>query len=52
MQKALDNGLGWDVILDKGLFAGMEVVGKLFKEEEIYITEVMMVAKARMPASR
>jgi len=46
VQKALDDGLGWDVILDKGLFAGMEVVGELFKEEELYIPEVIMAAKA------
>jgi len=46
VQKALDDGLSWDVILDKGLFAGMEVVGELFKEEELYIPEVIMAAKA------
>lgn len=46
VQKGLDDRLSWDVILDKGLFRGMEVVGKLFKEEEIYIPEVLMAAKA------
>lgn len=46
VQKSLDDGLSWDVILNKGLFAGMEVVGKLFREEEIYIPEVLMAAKA------
>lgn len=46
VQKGLDDGLSWDVILNRGLFAGMEVVGKLFREEEMYIPEVLMAAKA------
>ncbi len=46
VQKGLDDGLSWDVILNQGLFAGMEVVGKLFREEEMYIPEVLMAAKA------
>jgi len=46
VQKGLDDGLSWDVILNQGLFAGMEVVGGLFREEEIYIPEVLMAAKA------
>jgi len=46
VQKGLDDGLNWDVILNQGLFAGMEVVGKLFREEEMYIPEVLMAAKA------
>ena len=46
VQQGLDEGLSWDVILDKGLFAGMEVVGKLFKEEDIFVPEVLMAAKA------
>jgi len=45
-QKGLDEGLSWDVILKSGLFAGMEVVGKLFREEDIFIPEVLMAAKA------
>ncbi len=46
VQKGLDEGLSWEVILDKGLFAGMEVVGDLFREEDIFIPEVLMAAKA------
>ena len=45
-QKALEQGRTWQDILNKGLFAGMEVVGKLFAEEEIFLPEVLMVAKA------
>ena len=46
IQKALAEGLSWDTILNDGLFKGMEVVGGLFKEEEIYVPEVLMAAKA------
>lgn len=46
VQKALEEGMGWDTILNEGLFKGMEVVGELFKEEEIYVPEVLMAAKA------
>lgn len=45
-REGLDAGLSCDVLLNKGLFAGMEVVGKLFREEEMYIPEVLMAAKA------
>ncbi|MGQ9674371.1 MAG: corrinoid protein [Chloroflexota bacterium] len=46
VRKALDEGMDWKVIMDKGLFAGMEVVGNLFREEDIFIPEVLMAAKA------
>jgi len=46
VQKGLDDGLSWEEVLDKGLFAGMEVVGKLFKEEDLFVPEVLMAAKA------
>ncbi len=46
VQKGLNTGLSCDVILNKGLFAGMGIVGKLFKEEEIFIPEVLLAAKA------
>jgi 5-methyltetrahydrofolate--homocysteine methyltransferase len=45
-QEALNDELNPHIILEKGFFAGMEVMGKLFKEEEIFIPEVMMAAKA------
>ena len=45
-QKGLDDGLDWKTILDDGLFKGMEVVGALFRDEEIFIPEVLMAAKA------
>ena len=52
VQKGLDDGLSWDVILSKGLFAGMEVVGKLFREEDIFVPEVLMAAKAMEAGQR
>jgi 5-methyltetrahydrofolate--homocysteine methyltransferase len=33
-------------IFDQGLFAGMTVIGRLFKDEEIFMPEVLMSAKA------
>ena len=46
VQKGLDDGLSWEVLLSKGLFKGMEVVGELMREEEVFIPEVLMAAKA------
>jgi 5-methyltetrahydrofolate--homocysteine methyltransferase len=45
IQEALDHGVNVRRVLEGGLFAGMEVIGKLFKEEEIYVPEVLMAAK-------
>jgi len=45
-QAALRDGISAQTIIDKGLFAGMAEVGRLFKEEEIYVPEVLMAAKA------
>ena len=45
-QAALDAGISADDVLDNGLIAGMTVVGKLFKENEVFLPEVMMSAKA------
>ena len=45
-QAALDEGVSAQTIIDKGLSAGMAVVGDLFREEEIYIPEVLIAAKA------
>jgi 5-methyltetrahydrofolate--homocysteine methyltransferase len=46
VKKALDEKIHWGVVLEKGLSAGMEVVGHLFKDEEIFLPEVLMAAKA------
>ena len=43
---ALDEGTGPKEILEKGLIAGMSVVGKRFKANEIYVPEVLIAARA------
>ena len=44
-QKALDADVSSKDILEKGLLAGMEVVGKRFKANEMFIPEVLRCAK-------
>jgi corrinoid protein of di/trimethylamine methyltransferase len=45
-QAALDEGAAAQEILEKGLIAGMDVVGKKFKANEYYIPEVLISARA------
>lgn len=45
VEKALKLGVPASKILNDGLIAGMSVVGKLFKEGELYIPEVLIAAK-------
>ena len=44
-QQALDENISSKDILEKGLLAGMEVVGKRFKANEMFIPEVLRCAK-------
>jgi 5-methyltetrahydrofolate--homocysteine methyltransferase len=44
-QEALDENIGAKEILDKGLLAGMDVVGKRFKNGDMYIPEVLLCAR-------
>jgi 5-methyltetrahydrofolate--homocysteine methyltransferase len=44
-KEALDGGAAPSDILDQGLLAGMDVVGKRFKAEEMFIPEVLRCAK-------
>ena len=43
---AVSQGLHVSTILNDGLIAGMNVVGALFKNDEIYVPEVLMAARA------
>lgn len=43
---AVAQGLDVSLILNDGLIAGMNVVGALFKNNEIYVPEVLMSARA------
>jgi 5-methyltetrahydrofolate--homocysteine methyltransferase len=45
-QKALEAGIPAGEILNRGLLPGMEVVGERFKQNQIYIPEVVLSAKA------
>ena len=45
VQKALDAGSAPMEIIDSGLIAGMNVVGRLFKADEMYIPEVLLCAR-------
>ncbi|MBP7056706.1 MAG: corrinoid protein [Candidatus Omnitrophica bacterium] len=45
-KRALDEGIAIKDILDNGLIAGMEIIGKKFKASEIFIPEVLISAKA------
>ena len=46
VQQAVDEGTSPGDILNKGLIAGMSVVGKRFKKNEIYVPEVLIAARA------
>jgi len=45
-QKALDEGIALERILDEGFIPGMEVVGNKFQANEIYVPEMLISAKA------
>jgi 5-methyltetrahydrofolate--homocysteine methyltransferase len=45
-QKAIDAKISPADILDKGLVAGMSVIGEKFKKNEVYVPEVLIAARA------
>jgi len=45
-QKLVDSGVSSSEILNEGLVPGMEVVGRKFKANEMYIPEVLIAARA------
>lgn len=45
-QKALDEGVPAGEILNEGLIKGMNVVGERFKNNEFYVPEVLIAARA------
>ena len=46
VQKALDEGISPNVILEEGLLSGMSVVGEKFKKNEVFVPEVLIAARA------
>ncbi len=46
VQEAIDAGIPAQDILEKGLIAGMNVVGEKFRNNEIFVPEVLVAARA------
>ncbi len=46
VQKALDEGVDAEAVLNEGLVAGMDVVGQKFRNNEFYVPEVLIAARA------
>ena len=46
VQKALDGGMGAPEVLQGGLIAGMDEVGKDFKAGDLFVPEVLIAARA------
>ena len=46
VQQAIDEGVAAETILDDGLLAGMDIIGEKFKNNEIYVPEVLVAARA------
>ncbi|MDD4220509.1 MAG: corrinoid protein [Sphaerochaetaceae bacterium] len=46
VQQAVDAGMGAEEILDQGLLAGMNIIGEKFKNNEVFVPEVLIAARA------
>lgn len=46
VQTAVDNGLHASDILNEGLLSGMNVIGEKFKNNEVYVPDVLVAAKS------
>ena len=46
VQTAIDNGLTASEILNDGLLAGMNIIGRKFKNNEVFIPEVLIASRA------
>jgi len=46
VQAALDEGVSAKVILEEGLLHGMSVIGEKFKNNEVFVPEVLVAARA------
>jgi len=46
VQQALDAGIAPESILDDGLLAGMSAIGTKFKNNEVFVPEVLVAARA------
>lgn len=46
VQQAIDDGLDAQSILEQGLLSGMAVIGEKFKNNEVFVPEVLVAARA------
>lgn len=46
VQQAIDEGISAKEILDEGLLAGMSIIGEKFKNNEVFVPEVLVAARA------
>lgn len=46
VQKAIDDGVPVKDILEQGLLSGMSVIGEKFKNNEVFVPEVLVAARA------
>jgi 5-methyltetrahydrofolate--homocysteine methyltransferase len=46
VKEALDSGAGAEEILNDGLVVGMDSIGRKFKNNEVYVPEVLIAARA------
>ncbi|MGI6777079.1 MAG: corrinoid protein [Acetivibrionales bacterium] len=46
VQKAIDEGLDAKTILEEGLLDGMGIIGEKFKNNEVYVPDVLIAARA------
>jgi len=46
VQQAIDEGANVEQVLNEGLLSGMNVVGEKFKNNEVYVPEVLVAARA------
>lgn len=46
VQKAVDEGMSAEAILKEGLLSGMGVIGEKFKNNEVYVPDVLIAARA------
>lgn len=51
VQQAIDEGIPAETILNEGLLSGMNVIGEKFKNNEIYVPEVLVAARAMSKGS-
>lgn len=51
VSQAVEEGISAETILKEGLLAGMDVIGKRFRDNEIFVPEVLMAARAMSKGS-